>query len=128
MLVCASHIFKIPYPRIVFKKVKIFFILRNKMPNSVIRHDTYYAKNDRLYSPAIIIINWTMIYIFYDSYNSKFQDQNYKNNSTDEGFIQSNYENYFITLLTVSDAAIIRIKCIGNAIFLMMQLPKLNLI
>ena len=38
-----------------------------------------------------------MIYIFYDSYNSKFQDQNYKNNSTDEGFIQSNYD-YFITI------------------------------
>ena len=38
-----------------------------------------------------------MIYIFYDSYNSKFQEiKNYKN-STDEGFIQSNYD-YFITI------------------------------
>jgi len=36
----------------------------------------------------------------------------------DEGFIQSNYKNYFITLLTVSDAAIIRIKCIGKCNFL----------
>jgi len=35
----------------------------------------------------------------------------------DEGFIQSNYKNYFITLLTVSDAAIIRIKCIGKLHF-----------
>ena len=80
------------------------------------------------YQTIIMIFYWNILWSIsillqlYKKWKKKtkwsIQERKNKTLQNDEGFIQSNYKNNFITLLKVSNAAIIRIKCIGKCNFL----------
>ena len=80
------------------------------------------------YQTIIMIFYWNILWSIsillqlYKKWEKKtkwsIQERKNKTLQNDEGFIQSNYKNNFITLLKVSNAAIIRIKCIGKCNFL----------